>query len=62
MSARFEIYQDRQGGWRWRFLDEIGCRIAYSINPYKTKDDAANSCEHMKRTAITAALHVLDSS
>lgn len=56
--ARFEIYQDRQGGWRWRFLDEIGCRLAYSINPYKTKEDAVTACEFVKRAATTAQLHV----
>jgi uncharacterized protein YegP (UPF0339 family) len=54
----FEIYQDRQGGWRWRLRGEIGCRLAYSVNAYKTKEDAVTACEFVKRAATTAQLYV----
>lgn len=40
--AKFQVYKDKSGGFRWRFLATNGNIIAISSESYKAKAD----CKH----------------
>lgn len=40
---KFEVYQDRAGGWRWRLLAANNRIVADSAESYTRKVDAARA-------------------
>ncbi len=56
MAATFELFQDREGEYRWRLRHENGQVIADSGEGYTTKDNAINGIESVKENAATAPI------
>ncbi len=56
MAAKFELYQDAKGEYRWRLLASNGQTIATGGEGYKTKESARNGIESVKKNAATAAV------
>ena len=52
--ARFELYKDKAGEYRWRFVSGNGRIIATSSEGYKAKGDCQNGIELIKREAPSA--------
>lgn len=49
--AKFELYTDSSGGFRWRLKSANGQVIATSGESYTTKDSAKNGIEAVQRDA-----------
>jgi uncharacterized protein YegP (UPF0339 family) len=56
MAAKFELYKDSKGEFRWRLVAPNGQRIATSGEGYKAKDSAKAGIESVKKNAATAAI------
>jgi uncharacterized protein YegP (UPF0339 family) len=56
MSAKFELYKDAKGEFRWRLVASNGQAIANSGEGYKTKESARNGIESVKKNAPTAPI------
>ena len=54
MAAKFELYKDSKGEYRWRLIASNGQTIANSGEGYKAKDSAMNGIESVKKNAPTA--------
>jgi uncharacterized protein YegP (UPF0339 family) len=54
--ARFELYRDNRGEYRWRLKSSSGRSIATSGEAYKTPDAAQDSIAAVKRDAATAGV------
>lgn len=52
--AKFELYQDGQGEYRWRLKSSNGQVIATGGEGYTSKAGALNGIEAVKRDAATA--------
>lgn len=52
--AKFELYKDNAGEFRWRYLASNGKIIAVASEGYKAKNDCAHGIEIMKRDAPAA--------
>ncbi len=52
--ARFELYKDNAGEYRWRFVSTNGRIIATSSEGYKAKADCQNGIDLIKREAAPA--------
>ncbi|MEV8376761.1 YegP family protein [Kribbella sp. NPDC056861] len=50
MAGKFELYEDKSGGFRFRLKAGNGEVIAVSES-YKTKDSALNGIESVKKNA-----------
>jgi uncharacterized protein YegP (UPF0339 family) len=48
MAAKFEIYKDKSGGFRWRLIHTNGNIIADSGQGYKAKEDALKGIGSLK--------------
>jgi uncharacterized protein YegP (UPF0339 family) len=48
MAAKFEIYKDKSGEFRWRLTHTNGNIIADSGQGYKAKEDAVNGISSLK--------------
>lgn len=55
MAAKFEIYQDKKGEYRFRLKAANGQVIATGEG-YKSKDSCLNGIESVKKNAPTAEL------
>ncbi len=55
MAAKFELYKDARGEFRWRLLATNGQVIATGEG-YKTKDSAKNGIESVKKNAPSAPI------
>ncbi len=55
MAAKFELYKDKKGEFRWRLVATNGQVIA-SGEGYTTKENARNGIESVKKNAPTAAI------
>ena len=53
MAAKFELYKDAKGEFRWRLIAPNGETIA-SGEGYKSKDGAKNGIESVKKNAPKA--------
>lgn len=49
--AKFEMYQDKAGEWRWRLKSSNGQQIASSGEGYKDKGGCKNGIDAVKRDA-----------
>ncbi len=56
MVAKFELYKDKKGEFRWRLVASNGQAIASSGEGYKTKESAKAGIESVKKNALTAAI------
>jgi uncharacterized protein len=56
MAAKFELYKDAKGEFRWRLVASNGQTIANGGEGYKAKDSAINGIESVKKNAPTAAI------
>jgi uncharacterized protein YegP (UPF0339 family) len=54
MAAKFEIYKDAKGEFRWRLVASNGQMIASGGEGYKQKDSAKAGIESVKKYAPTA--------
>ena len=56
MAAKFELYKDAKGEFRWRLVATNGQTIATGGEGYKTKDSCKAGIESVKKNAPTAAI------
>jgi uncharacterized protein YegP (UPF0339 family) len=56
MAAKFELYKDAKGEFRWRLVAPNGQTIATSGEGYKSKDSAKAGIESVKKNAATAGI------
>ena len=54
MAAKFELYEDKAGEYRWRLRHQNGNIIADSGEGYTSKANATNGIESVKENAPTA--------
>jgi len=50
-KATFELYEDREGKWRWRLRHDNGNILADSGEGYASKQKAEQGLESVKRNA-----------
>ena len=55
MAAKFELYKDKKGEYRWKLIATNGQTIAVGEG-YTTKESAKNGIESVKKNAPTAAI------
>jgi len=55
MAAKFELYKDKKGEFRWRLIATNGQVIALGEG-YTTKESAKNGIESVKKNAPTAPI------
>ena len=55
MPAKFELYKDKKGEFRWRLIAPNGQVIATGEG-YKSKESAKNGIESVKKNAPKAAV------
>jgi uncharacterized protein YegP (UPF0339 family) len=55
MAAKFELYKDAKGEFRWRLIAPNGETIAVGEG-YKSKDGAKNGISSVKRNAPKAKI------
>ena len=53
-SAKFEVYQDKSGGFRWRLRSQNRQILATSGEGYKDKRDCLSAIDSVKRAAADA--------
>lgn len=56
MVAKFELYKDKKGEFRWRLRHEHGDIIADSAEGYTSKANAENGIRSVKENAPTAPI------
>ena len=56
MAARFEIYKDKSGEFRWRLVHTNGQVIASSGEGYKAKENAMSGIDSVKENAPNATV------
>lgn len=54
--AKFELYKDTAGEYRWRFVSSNGRIIAVASEGYKAKNDCVNGMEIVKRDGPAASV------
>jgi uncharacterized protein YegP (UPF0339 family) len=57
-GARFEVYEDAAGEWRWRLVVANGNIIADSGEGYQTRQGAVRGVESVRTNAPDAELVV----
>jgi len=55
MAAKFELYKDKKGEFRWKLIATNGQTIAVGEG-YTTKESAKNGIESVKKNAPAAAV------
>ena len=56
MPAKFELYKDKAGEYRWRLRHSNGEILADSGEGYTTKANALNGIESVKKNCREAAI------
>jgi uncharacterized protein len=56
MAAKFELYKDTKGEFRWRLVASNGQMIANGGEGYKAKADAKAGIESVKKNAPAAPI------
>lgn len=56
MAAKFELYKDKSGEFRWRLVASNGQAIASSGEGYKSKESAKAGIESVKKNATAAPI------
>jgi uncharacterized protein YegP (UPF0339 family) len=60
MAARFEVYKDAGGNWRWRLFAANNENIASGGEAFSSKSAAVGGCEAVKRAAAGAPIETKD--
>lgn len=60
MAAKFELYKDKAGEFRWRLRHQNGNIIADSGEGYKNKAGAMNGIESVKENCVAAPTKELE--
>ena len=61
-AARFEVYPDAGGQWRWRLQSANGQIVADSSEGYTRKSDAERAIETTLKTAAQAVIALQEST
>jgi uncharacterized protein len=56
MAAKFELYKDTKGEFRWRLVTSNGQTIATGGEGYKSKESAKDGIESVKKNAPIAKI------
>jgi uncharacterized protein YegP (UPF0339 family) len=56
MAAKFELYKDAKGEFRWRLIASNGQMIANGGEGYKSKENCKAGIESVKKNAPSAAI------
>jgi len=56
MAAKFELYKDAKGEFRWRLVTSNGQTIATAGEGYKSKESAKAGIESVKENAPIAKI------
>lgn len=56
MAAKFEVYADAAGKYRWRLKSANGQTIASSGESFDSKGNAREAAETVKKTASSAEI------
>lgn len=56
MAAKFELYKDAKGEFRWRLVASNGQTIATAGEGYKSKESAKDGIESVKKNARIAEI------
>jgi uncharacterized protein YegP (UPF0339 family) len=56
MAAKFELYKDGKGEYRWRLVASNGQNIATAGEGYKSKESAKEGIESVKKNAAEAPI------
>jgi uncharacterized protein YegP (UPF0339 family) len=56
MAAKFELYKDVKGEYRWRLVASNGQNIATAGEGYKSKESAKEGIESVKKNAAEAPI------
>jgi uncharacterized protein len=56
MAAKFEVYADSSGAYRWRLKAGNGVTVASSGESFSSKDAAKGGCEAAQRAAAEATI------
>ena len=56
MAAKFELYRDAKGEFRWRLVASNGQTIATAGEGYKSKESAKAGIESVKKNAPIAEI------
>ena len=56
MAAKFELYKDTRGEFRWRLVASNGQTIATGGEGYKSKESAKDGIESVKKNAPIAEI------
>jgi uncharacterized protein YegP (UPF0339 family) len=56
MSAKFEVYKDKKGEFRWKLRAANGQEFACSGEGYTSKENAKSGIEAVKKNAPTAII------
>ncbi len=56
MAAKFEIYEDKGGHYRWRLVSSNGQTTASAGESFASKSDAKRAAEGVKESAATAEI------
>lgn len=59
-KATFELYEDRDGKYRWRLVHDNGNIVADSGEGYSRKTDAVNGIESVKSNAPDAPVEEVE--
>lgn len=60
MSATFELYEDKEGKYRWRLVHSNGNIIADSGEGYATRQKARQGIDSVKQNAPDAPVESAD--
>ena len=61
-KARFEVFRDNAGEWRWRLVASNGNIIADSGEGYQSKQGVERGIESVRRSAPDAEIRYQDDS
>jgi uncharacterized protein len=56
MPAKFEVYPDKSGAYRWRLKAANGVTVASSGESFSSKAAAISGCEATKRASAEAEI------
>jgi len=59
-KATFEVYEDREGKWRWRLVHDNGNIIADSGEGYATRQKCEQGLASVKQNAPDAGVAAVD--
>lgn len=56
MPYKFQMYMDKAGDWRWRFIAPNNKRMADSGESYKSESSCMNAIEVIRRESDTSKI------